>query len=74
MILRALYEYYERSKNELPAFGRELKEIGFLIVIDKEGNFIRLEDRRKDKKHAHDFLVKKGVERSSAPVANILVM
>ena len=72
MILRALYEYYERSKNELPAFGRELKEIGFLIVIDKEGNFIRLEDRRKDKKHAHDFLVKKGVERSSAPVANIL--
>ena len=32
MILQALYEYYNRSKDHLPAFGRELKEIGFLIV------------------------------------------
>lgn len=72
MILRALYEYYERSKGKLPAFGRELKEIGFLIVIDKEGHFIRFEDRRIDKKQAQKFLVKKSVGRSSAPVANYL--
>ena len=72
MILQALYEYYNRSQGALPAFGRELKEIGFLIVIDKEGNFIRFEDRRIDKKQAQQFLVKKHVGRSSAPVANYL--
>ncbi|MDD6184010.1 MAG: type I-C CRISPR-associated protein Cas8c/Csd1 [Bacteroidales bacterium] len=72
MILQALYEYYNRSKGSLPAFGRELKEIGFLIVIDKNGNFLRFEDRRIDKKHAQKFLVKKSVGRTSAPAANYL--
>ena len=72
MILQALYEYYKRSKGSLPAFGRELKEIGFLIVIDKNGNFVRFEDRRIDKKHAQKFLVKKSVGRTSAPAANYL--
>ena len=72
MILQALYEYYNRSKGLLPAFGRELKEIGFLIVIDKNGNFVRFEDRRIDKKQAQKFLVKKSVGRTSAPVANYL--
>ena len=72
MILQALYEYYNRSKDSLPAFGRELKEIGFLIVIDKNGNFIRFEDRRIDKKQAQKFLVKKSVGRTSAPAANYL--
>lgn len=50
----------------------ELKEIGFIIVIDKYGNFLRFEDRRIDKKSAQKFLVKKSVGRSSAPVANYL--
>lgn len=72
MILQALYEYYNRSKGSLPAFGRELKEIGFLIVIDKNGNFIRFEDRRIDKKQAQKFLVKKSVGRTNAPAANYL--
>ncbi|MBR4562240.1 MAG: type I-C CRISPR-associated protein Cas8c/Csd1 [Bacteroidales bacterium] len=72
MILQALYEYYNRSKGSLPAFGRELKEIGFLIVIDKNGNFVRFEDRRIDKKQAQKFLVKKSVGRTSAPAANYL--
>ena len=72
MILQALYDYYHRSKGKLPAYGRELKEIGFLIVIDKEGHFLRFEDRRIDKKQAQKFLVKKSVGRSSAPVANYL--
>lgn len=71
MILKALYDYYYRSK-DLPAFGLELKEIGFIIVLDKNGNFIRFEDRRIDKKSAQQFLVKKSVGRSSAPVANYL--
>lgn len=71
MILRALYDYYHRCGN-LPAFGMELKEIGFIIVIDKNGQFICFEDRRIDKKSAQQFLVKKSVGRSSAPVANYL--
>lgn len=71
MILRALYEYYNRC-GDLPAYGMELKEIGFLIVIDKAGQFLRFEDRRIDKKSAQQFLVKKSVGRSSAPVSNYL--
>ena len=71
MILKALYDYYRRC-GSLPAFGMELKEIGFIIVIDRDGNFMRFEDRRIDKKSAQQFLVKKSVGRSSAPVANYL--
>ncbi len=72
MILQALYDYYNRSKGSLPTFGRELKEIGFLIVIDKNGNFVKFEDRRIDKKQAQKFLVTKSVGRTSAPAANYL--
>lgn len=71
MILRALYDYYQRC-SDLPAFGMEQKQIGFLIVISKEGRFVRFEDRRIDKNKAQLFLVKKSVGRSSAPVANYL--
>ena len=71
MILKALYDYYHRCDG-LPAFGMELKEIGFLIVIDEGGRFLHFEDRRIDKKSAQQFLVKKSVGRSSAPVANCL--
>lgn len=71
MILKALYDYYHRCGN-LPKQGTELKEIGFLIVIDKDGNFLRFEDRRIDKKQAQKFLVKKHVGRTSALAANFL--
>ena len=71
MILQALYEYYKRCDN-LPRKGMELKEIGFLIVIDKEGHFLKFEDRRIDKKQAQQFLVKKHVGRTSALAANHL--
>ena len=71
MILKALYDYYHRCGN-LPQPGMERKEIGFLIVIDNEGKFLRFEDRRKDKKQAHRFLVKKQVERSSNIMPNYL--
>ena len=71
MILQALYDYYHRC-GDLPQKGMELKEIGFLIVIDKEGHFLRFEDRRIDKKQAQRFLVKKHVGRTSALAANYL--
>ena len=71
MILKALYDYYHRC-SDLPRKGMELKEIGFLIVIDKEGHFLRFEDRRIDKKQAQIFLVKKHIGRTSALAANYL--
>ena len=71
MILKALYDYYNRNGN-LPPKGLEFKEIGFLLVLNRKGNFIRFEDRRIDNKHAQEFLVKKSVGRTSAPKANYL--
>lgn len=71
MILKALYDYYNRCNN-LPAPGMEEKEIGFIIVISKEGKFIRFEDCRTGKSQARTYLVKKHIGRSSAAVANYL--
>lgn len=71
MILKALYDYYKRCDN-LPIPGMEEKEIGFLVVISKKGEFLRFEDCRIDKNHARTYLVKKHVGRSSAAVANYL--
>lgn len=71
MILKALYDYYNRCGN-LPAPGMEEKEIGFVIVISKEGKFLRFEDCRTDKTSGRVYLVKKHVSRSSAAVANYL--
>jgi CRISPR-associated protein Csd1 len=47
--------------------GKEIKEIPFLVVINKEGEFQRIEDRRIDKKRAQSFCVIKG-SRTSAIV------
>lgn len=71
MILKALYDYYNRCDG-LPALGMEEKQIGFLVTIDTEGHFLRFEDCRIDKNSAKTFLVKKSVGRSSAPLANYL--
>ena len=71
MILKALYDYYNRCGN-LPKNGMELKQIGFIIVLNTNGQFMRIEDRRIDKNRAQEFLVKKSVGRTSAPIANYL--
>ena len=71
MILKALYDYYNRCDN-LPAKGLEEKEIGFLIVLSREGHFLRFEDCRTGKDHARTYLVKKHVGRTIAVVANYL--
>lgn len=64
MILKALSEYYRR-KTDLPKFGRELVEIAFIIVIDKNGNFLRFEDRRINKSSAQNFVVTKRIPNRS---------
>ena len=73
MILKALYDYYKRRRGTLPVYGRELKEIGFLLVIDRNGTFLRFEDcRNDDKKSAKKYLVQKHIGRTSALAANYL--
>ena len=81
MILHALTQYYQRkakSDGGVAPEGFENKEIPFIIVIDKQGKFIQLEDTRElknKKKVACTFLVPKGLGRSgskSYEVSNLL--
>mgnify|MGYP000927588635 CR=1 FL=1 len=82
MILRALYEYYQRKaadpESGIAPRGFERKEIPFIIVIDKEGHFINLEDTRTGegaKKRAKTFLVIKMKSRTGVSgwkIANTL--
>lgn len=68
MILKALYDYYQRCGN-LPNKGTELKEIGYLVVLAPDGTFLRLESRMIDKKQANTFLVLQTVKRSGKKYA-----
>lgn len=77
MILQALCRYYQRKADlgEIAPFGFEYKEIPFIIVIDKEGNFVRIEDTREGegkKKKGKVFLVPIAVKRTRAIKANLL--
>lgn len=82
MIIHALTQYYQRKAaaddNAVAPEGFENKEIPFVIVIDKQGKFIQLEDTRElknKKKIARTFLVPKGLTRSgkkSYEICNIL--
>ena len=45
MILQSLCEYYGR-KNDLPQFGFEDRPIPFVVVIDKLGSYLNIEDTR----------------------------
>ena len=65
MILKALYDYYNRCGDLAPT-GMEYKEISFLVVIDEKGNFKRLEHRG-DAKNGQKFLVMKGVRSGTTP-------
>ena len=79
MILQALKEYYDRMSNNpesgIAPLGWERKEIPFLIVIDKNGLLIRVEDTQElvgKKKRAKTFLVPQAVKRSSGIAPNLL--
>lgn len=60
MILKALYDYYHSLPKSAPS-GTELKEIEFVIVIDRDGSFRRFESKRIDKKRCASFYVAKAV-------------
>lgn len=72
MILRELYDYAMEIADQLPPDGMELKEIEFVIVISKNGDFRRIESKRIDKTHCGQFCVAKSVIRTSSPKANTL--
>lgn len=70
MILKALYDYYHRS-GDLPPMGFEKKELYFIIVINEDGEFIRIEDTR-DGKTPKSYIVPRAETRSSGIKPNLL--
>ncbi len=79
MILQALYDYYERKaadpESTVAPEGWEWKEIPYLIVINKEGRFVAINDTREGEgkvKRARPFLVPQSAKRASGIKANLL--
>jgi len=79
MILHALKEYYDRKAidpdNGIAREGWENKEIPFVIVLDKEGDLVKIEDTREiddKKKKGKSFLVPQGVKKTSGISSNLL--
>ncbi len=75
MILQALCDYYRRQQEELPPPGFERKAIPFVIVLDRDGRFVDIEDTRNgnDKRDkGRLFVVPQGVKRTSGVAANLL--
>ncbi len=79
MILQALKEYYDRkaavNPGALAPSGFEWKEIPFVILLNKDGTPIRVENTVEGdgrKKRAKRFLVPQGVKKSCNIAANLL--
>jgi len=79
MILQALKEYYDRKASDpdtaLAPEGFEEKEIPFVIVIDKDGSLVQIEDTRSGngkKKKAKQYRVPQGAKKSVNVAANLL--
>lgn len=79
MILQALYDYYQRKaadpESGIAPEGFEWKELPFLIVIDRDGKFVTLEDTREGegkKKRARARLVPAAEKRTVGIKANLL--
>lgn len=63
MILKALYDYYDRREKKLPPMQNSLVEFYYAIVIDEEGQFQWLESLE-----GAQQLIFRPEERTSAPV------
>ena len=64
MILQALYDYYQRDKNSVP-HGWMKANLSFIIVIDDNGHFLRIEDCRNEKGKGQTYLLPKGEHNNS---------
>lgn len=68
MILKALYDYYDRC-GTLPARGTAERELQFILVLSPFGEFLRVEDcRSADKKSGRTFIV----ARPSQHIGNVV--
>lgn len=81
MILQALHRLYERRASaddparRLAPIGFELKEIPFILEIDRDGRLIQIRDTRSfegKKKIARAELVPQGIKKTSGIAANLL--
>lgn len=68
MILKALYEYYQRHGG-LAQIGAQDIRISFVVVVKDDGSFVRVEDRREDNQ-GQLFRVAKAVDRASGIAPN----
>ncbi len=79
MILQALKEYYDRKaadpESGIAPEGWEKKEIPFVVVLNKKGEFVCIEDTQEGegkKKRAKTFLVPQAIKKTSGIAANLL--
>ena len=79
MILQALKENYDRKATDpdsgIAPAGWERKEIPFIIVLNRKGDFVQIEDTREGvgkKKRARSFVVPQAVKKTSGIAANLL--
>lgn len=79
MILQALVDYYDRKANDpesgIAPQGWERKELPFLIVIDRDGKLVNVENTQEmegKKKRAKSFLVPQSEKRASGIKPNFL--
>ncbi|MEW6378747.1 MAG: type I-C CRISPR-associated protein Cas8c/Csd1 [bacterium] len=77
MILQALAQYYQRLKDnsQVALEGFQKQEIPFLIILDRKGNFIGLQDTRQGegkRKTGRICTVPKAVKKTSGIASNLL--
>ena len=70
MILKALYDYYDRSGNDVADMGWAYVPFFYSIVLDRDGNFIRLEPLG-DEDGLH-LLTLRPDDRTSAPLPHCM--
>ncbi|WP_337873297.1 type I-C CRISPR-associated protein Cas8c/Csd1 [Ignavibacterium sp.] len=67
MILKALYDYYQRKSEIHTPIGYELEEIDYVIVIDETGKLVDLQNLRENNK-GRVFLVPKAIVRTGQKI------
>lgn len=70
MILKALYDYYNRCGDDIVPMDMAYVDFYYSIVLDKKGNFIRLEPLGGDS--GLPLLTFRPEERTSAPVPHCM--
>lgn len=71
MILKALYDYYDRCGDKIAPLNMAYVPFYYAIVIDDDGNFLRLESLG-GSNDGLSLLTFRPEERTSAPVAHML--